>query len=132
MIPEHTDVTGEELHVPGHCRVVSGVLSRIGDKWSVLVVMLLSGGPKRFSELKRAIGSISQRMLTLTLRGLERDGLVGRTVTATTIPLRVDYALTDLGHSLCEPVGALGSWALRNHERIEEARKAFDAEGGKT
>ncbi|MCE7028818.1 helix-turn-helix transcriptional regulator [Jiella sp. CBK1P-4] len=102
------------------------MLSRIGDKWSVLVVMLLAGGPKRFSELKRAIGSISQRMLTLTLRGLERDGLVTRTVTPT-IPPRVDYELTDLGHSLCGPVRGIGDWAFENHMRIEEARREYDA-----
>jgi DNA-binding HxlR family transcriptional regulator len=102
------------------------VLSRIGDKWSVLIVMLLSTGPRRFSELKRAIGGISQRMLTLSLRGLERDGLVKRTVFPT-VPPRVDYELTDLGRSLCEPVQAIGTWAFENHAEIERARARYDA-----
>src|SRR4051812_24772688 len=81
------------------CRMVSSVLARVGDKWSVLVVMSLGQGPKRFNELRRMIDGVSQRMLTLTLRGLERDGLVTRTVFPT-IPPRVDYELTDLGRSL--------------------------------
>nr|WP_233140410.1 helix-turn-helix domain-containing protein [Acetobacter sp. DsW_063] len=113
------------MHDPGQCRAVSDVLSRIGDKWSVLVVMQLSNGSRRFSDLRRSIGSISQRMLTLTLRGLERDGLVTRTVTPS-IPPRVDYALTDLGHSLREPVQTLGRWAFTNRERIADARSRFD------
>ncbi len=77
-------------HIPGDCRAVGSVLARVGDKWSVLVIMLLSDGPRRFNEIKRMVGGISQRMLTLTLRGLERDGLVTRTVFPT-IPPRVDY-----------------------------------------
>ena len=81
------------VHLPSDCRAVSDVLARIGDKWSVLVVTRLGNGPLRFNELRRAIGGISQRMLTLTLRGLERDGLITRTVYPT-IPPRVDYALT--------------------------------------
>lgn len=101
------------------------MLARIGDKWSVLVVLLLIDGPKRFSELKRSIGSISQRMLTLTLRGLERDGLVTRTVTPT-IPPRVGYELTELGHSLREPMKAIGGWAFDNHQKISQSRKAYD------
>jgi DNA-binding HxlR family transcriptional regulator len=107
------------------CPRVSGLLSRIGDKWTVLVVMLLREGPRRFSELKREIGGISQRMLTSTLRGLERDGLVTRTVYATTPP-RVDYALTRLGHSLREPVEALGEWAMAHLDVIDSARREFD------
>ncbi|WGF89787.1 winged helix-turn-helix transcriptional regulator [Marinivivus vitaminiproducens] len=126
MEPEHTNVTPSRLlHDPQRCQLVSAVLARIGDKWSVLVVLSLSDGPKRFNELKRAIGSISQRMLTLTLRGLERDGLVIRTVTPS-IPPRVDYELTDLGRSLQEPVGAIGGWAFANLQKITDARKAFD------
>jgi DNA-binding HxlR family transcriptional regulator len=113
------------LHVPGDCRTVSEILERVGDKWSVLVVVTLGDGPKRFNELKRAIANISQRMLTLTLRGLERDGLVTRTVFPT-IPPRVDYALTELGRSLLDPVAALGNWAVENHARIERARLRFD------
>ncbi|MEW6639980.1 MAG: helix-turn-helix domain-containing protein [Pseudomonadota bacterium] len=108
------------------CRAVGTVLARVGDKWSVLVIMLLQDGPRRFNELKRTIGGISQRMLTLTLRGLERDGLVTRTMYPT-IPPRVDYALTDLGRSLAEPVKALGEWAYGNMTDIEQARQSFDA-----
>jgi DNA-binding HxlR family transcriptional regulator len=117
------------VRLPGDCQAVSSVLSRIGDKWSVMIVMLLADGPCRFNGLKRQIGGISQRMLTLTLRGLERDGLVTRTVFPT-IPPRVDYELTDLGRSLCVPVEALGAWALHNVSGIEAARKAFDAREG--
>ena len=116
---------------PGHtidsCQSVRAVLQRVGDKWSVLIVMLLSDGPRRFSDLRRSIDGISQRMLTLTLRGLERDGLVTRTVTPSTPP-RVDYALTPLGQSLREPVMALGRWAADNQAQIETARGRFDAE----
>src|SRR5579872_535225 len=107
------------------CRGINEVLQRIGDKWSVLVVQILSGGPKRFSELKREILGISQRMLTLTLRGLERDGLVTRTVTPT-IPPRVDYELTELGHSLRGPVCALAGWATANIAAIHDAQAQFD------
>ena len=92
---------------------MSEVLSRVGDKWTVLVVSTLGDGAKRFNELRKALGSISQRMLTLTLRGLERDGLVTRTVFPT-IPPRVDYELTRLGRSLLDPVSELGSWARKN------------------
>lgn len=107
------------------CRRVSQILSRIGDKWSVLVVMLLGDGPRRFNELRREIGGVSQKMLSSTLRGLERDGFVTRTVQPT-VPPRVDYALTDLGRELLRPVGALGEWAIDNAARIEEARRRFD------
>jgi DNA-binding HxlR family transcriptional regulator len=112
-------------HVTEDCRAVSAVLARIGDKWSVLIVSRLGNGPIRFNALKREIGGISQRMLTLTLRGLERDGLITRTVFPT-VPPRVDYALTALGRSLLVPVSALGDWARRNRSRIEEARARFD------
>src|SRR3954463_8750622 len=113
------------LHVPEECRAVSEVLSRVGDKWTVLVVVELGNGPRRFNEIRRALGSISQRMLTLTLRGLERDGLVTRTVFPT-IPPRVEYELTKLGRSLLEPVSTLGTWARRNHAAIQDARRRFD------
>src|SRR6201985_1448640 len=99
------------LHVPDDCRAVSEVLSRVGDKWTVLVVGELGNGARRFNEIRRALGSISQRMLTLTLRGLERDGLVTRTVFPT-IPPRVDYELTKLGRSLLVPVSGLGLWVF--------------------
>jgi DNA-binding HxlR family transcriptional regulator len=116
------------LHVTEHCKLVSGILGRIGDKWSVLVVMSLSDGSRRFSEIRRAIPGVSQRMLTLTLRGLERDGMVSRKVTPT-IPPRVDYELTPMGKSLQRPVIALGQWAIDNLPSIHAARAAFDATG---
>ena len=112
-------------HLPADCRAISDVLARVGDKWSVLVVTRLGAGSMRFNELRRAIGGISQRMLTLTLRGLERDGLFTRTVYPT-IPPRVDYALTPLGRDLLEPVSALGDWATRNQAKIARAREKFD------
>jgi DNA-binding HxlR family transcriptional regulator len=101
-------------------------LDRVGDKWSVLVVGMLGDGPKRFSELRRLIEGVSQRMLTLTLRGLERDGLVTRTVYPT-VPPRVDYALTPTGRTLLEPVRALADWAFKNWPAIQGAQKRFDA-----
>ena len=125
-LQEGTKIIPGTLHVPEDCRAVSEVLARVGDKWTVLVVSELGRGPKRFNEIRRALGSISQRMLTLTLRGLERDGLVTRTVFPT-IPPRVDYELTRLGRSLLEPVSGLGLWARRNRSAIEDARRRFDA-----
>src|SRR6266581_9530008 len=122
---EGTSLIPSNLHVPEDCRAVSEVLARVGDKWTVLVVSTLGDGPKRFNELRRALGSISQRMLTLTLRGLERDGLVTRTVFPT-IPPRVDYELTDLGRALSKPVEALGKWAFDHRAEIESARAQFD------
>jgi DNA-binding HxlR family transcriptional regulator len=122
---EGTSVLPSNLHVPEDCRAVSEVLSRVGDKWTILVVSELGNGPKRFNEIRRALGSISQRMLTLTLRGLERDGLVTRTVFPT-IPPRVDYELTRLGRSLLEPVSGVGLWARQNRAAIQEARLRFD------
>jgi DNA-binding HxlR family transcriptional regulator len=109
------------------CRTISTLLSRIGDKWTVLVVQTLGQGSKRFNELRREIPTVSQRMLTLTLRNLERDGLVSRTVTPT-IPPRVDYELTDLGKSLQGPICGLANWALENVERIHAAQARFDSE----
>lgn len=105
---------------------VRDVLDRIGDKWSVLVVMNLRTAPARFNALKRAIGGVSPRMLTTVLRHLERDGLVIRTVHATTPP-QVEYALSPLGRSLVGPIDALGAWARDNRNRIAAARAAFDA-----
>ena len=114
-----------DIDLPSDCRAISDILARIGDKWSVLVVSRLGEGPLRFNELRRSIGGISQRMLTLTLRGLERDGLITRTVFPT-IPPRVDYALTPLGRDLLTPVSALGAWAIRNQPKIARAREQFD------
>jgi DNA-binding HxlR family transcriptional regulator len=108
------------------CRAVSAILSRIGDKWSVLIIQRLGAGPRRFNEIKRIVGGISQRMLTLTLRNLERDGLVSRTVTPS-VPPRVDYALTELGRDLLIPVSALGEWAIAHTPCIAAARARFDA-----
>ena len=109
------------------CRTISTLLSRIGDKWTVLVVQTLGEGPKRFNELRREIPSVSQRMLTLTLRNLERDGIVNRTVTPT-IPPRVDYELTELGQSLQRPICGLATWATENVEAIHKAQAKFDAQ----
>ncbi|OYU87701.1 MAG: transcriptional regulator [Bradyrhizobiaceae bacterium PARB1] len=133
MKPEHKKVPvlpspPPNGHVESDCRGVASVLARVGDKWSVLVIMMLGDGPRRFNELKRMIGGVSQRMLTLTLRGLERDGLVTRTVYPT-IPPRVDYDLTELGRGLSEPVKALGTWALTHLPQIQTAREKFDGEG---
>ncbi len=123
---EGTNVLPANLHVADECRAVSEVLARVGDKWTILVVNELGNGPRRFNEVRRALGSISQRMLTLTLRGLERDGLVTRTVFPT-IPPKVEYALTPLGRSLLVPVSGIGLWARQNRDAIEAARKRFDA-----
>src|SRR5579864_8668422 len=112
------------------CRTISTLLARIGDKWTVLVVQTLGDGPRRFNELRREIPSVSQRMLTLTLRNLERDGLVNRTVTPT-IPPRVDYELTELGQSLQKPICALANWASSNVDLINEAQRRFDVEHDK-
>jgi DNA-binding HxlR family transcriptional regulator len=125
---EGTKTIPGTLHVPEECRQVSEVLQRIGDKWTVLVVGELGGGSRRFNEIRRSLGSISQRMLTLTLRGLERDGLVTRTVHPT-VPPRVDYELTRLGRSLLEPVNGLGLWARQNQPAIQAARDKFDGAG---
>lgn len=108
------------------CRLVGDILARVGDKWSMLVVMTLLGGPLRFNELKRAIRGVSQQMLSRTLRALERDGLLTRTVHAS-VPVRVEYHLSDLGRSLSGPVQALGAWALSSRPAIEDARTRYDA-----
>jgi DNA-binding HxlR family transcriptional regulator len=112
----------------GTCRRISEILSRVGDKWTVLVIVQLQEGPLRFSEIKRRLGSISQKMLTATLRALERDGFVRREVYAT-VPPKVEYALTDLGRELLKPVSDLASWATSNAARIERARASYDRAG---
>lgn len=112
-------------HCPASCGRVRSVLARVGDSWSVLVILALDGvGMMRFNELKRHLG-ISQRMLSLTLRELERDGMVQRTVFDTTPP-RVEYELTPLGAAFGEPIRHLGRWALDNLDQIDAARAAFD------
>jgi DNA-binding HxlR family transcriptional regulator len=117
-------------HVRGGCLAVREVLNRVGDKWSVLIVALLGDQPKRFSELRRMIEGISQRMLTLTLKGLERDGLLTRTVYPT-IPPRVEYQLTNLGRSLLIPITGLANWAGENRQKIQDAREKYDARHSK-
>ena len=112
-------------HVPEECGAISEILSRIGDKWTMLVVSMLGNGPMRFNELRREIGGISQRMLTLTLRGLERDGLVTRTVYPT-VPPRVDYELTELVETLLEPIVGVAAWARAHRASIAEARAVYD------
>jgi DNA-binding HxlR family transcriptional regulator len=109
------------------CRNLSSILARVGDKWTVLIVVLLGDGPKRFNEIKRMVGGISQRMLTFTLRGLERDGLVTRTVFPTTPP-RVEYELTKLGSTLWKAVEPLSSWARTHLSEILTSRKQFDGD----
>lgn len=107
------------------CRVRE-ILDRVGDKWTVTVISELGGGPRRFTELKRGIPGISQRMLTATLRGLERDGLVTRTVHPV-VPPRVDYQLTSLGRTLLDTAWTLMNWALQHVDDIGAARRKYDA-----
>jgi len=110
-----------------NCSAMSDVLNRIGDKWSVMVVgMLGRNGTLRFNELKRMINGVSQRMLTLTLRNLERDGLVTRTIYPE-VPPRVEYSLTELGRTLQVPISALWDWSAENHQAIVEARIVYDS-----
>ena len=118
MSPGNTDVSA--------CQMPREILARLGDKWSVMVVILLGNGPRRFNEIRRMCGGISQRMLSLTLRGLERDGMVTRTVLPT-IPPGVDYALTEMGSSLWEPIQSLGRWAHEHQAAILAARACYDA-----
>ena len=126
MKPRHSDVTMAPAHSPGACKVAGSILSRVGDKWTVFLVMMLAKGPRRFNELKRDIGGISQRMLTLTLRGLERDGLVTRTMFAT-VPPRMDLADApgaehgDAEHGASSPL-----------PRIVHSRAVAQATGGQT
>jgi DNA-binding HxlR family transcriptional regulator len=115
--------TPEPIHV--ECKRFSGVLSLIGDKWTVMIVMTLIERPRRFSEIKRTIGGVSQQMLARTLRALERDGMVARTVHPT-VPPQVEYALTALGRSLADPIRELGYWAGSHIAEIESNRSAFD------
>ena len=108
------------------CSAMSDVLNRIGDKWSVMVVGILSrSGTLRFNELKRAINGVSQRMLTLTLRNLERDGLVTRTIYPE-VPPRVEYNLTEMGKTLTGPINALWDWSAEHHIQIIAAREIYD------
>ncbi len=111
------------------CNAMGDILNRIGDKWSVMIVGYLTHKTMRFNELRHAIGGISQRMLTLTLRNLERDGLVTRTVYPE-IPPRVEYTLTELGRTLTDPLDALWNWAAAHQNEVKEARFIYDASHG--
>jgi DNA-binding HxlR family transcriptional regulator len=133
-------VAPQEVRPEGRWRVRPGieerancptrdVLDRIGDAWSVLVVMVLNEKPRRFNALKREIGDISQRMLAVTLRHLERDGFVAREVFPTNPP-RVEYSLTPLGRSLVGPIEALNRWASDRHAEVKAARAAYDETNG--
>ena len=113
-------------HADPDCRAVSELLGRVGDKWTVLVVKTLVERRCRFNELKRAVGGISQQMLTRTLKMLERDGMVARTVRPT-VPPQVEYELTDLGRSLAVPVLALADWSFAHLPEIHANRAAYDA-----
>ena len=122
MPPELTEVVDNHAR----CRIVANVLDRIGDEWTIMVVGALSDGPMRFNAMMRKIGGVSHRMLTLTLRVLERDGMVRRTAYPT-IPPKVEYELTTLGRSLIVPLMAVLEWGERHSDEIEVARQAFDA-----
>ena len=117
----------EPMHHPLHedCSKVGQILARAGEKWSMLVVMLLRDGPRRFNDIKRNTGGISQQMLTRTLRGLERDGMATRTIFPTSPP-QVEYGLTELGRAMAEPVLAFGRWVQEHLAEIDVARERFD------
>ncbi|MEQ1610799.1 MAG: helix-turn-helix domain-containing protein [Hyphomonadaceae bacterium] len=115
-------------HSHSNCAAVRELMDIVGSKWAMLIVGMLAKRPQRFSELKREIGDITQKSLTATLRELEKDGIVKRTLTPV-MPPRVDYALTALGVSLLEPVNALAMWAVANHPAVEKARARFAAAG---
>lgn len=127
-LQEGTRVLPGASESPGECRAIAEVLARVGDRWTVLVVRELGAGAMRFGALRRALGDISQRMLTLTLRNLERDGLVTRTAFDGKLP-HVEYALSPLGADLLEVVADLADWARRNRPAIEAARGRFDERG---
>jgi DNA-binding HxlR family transcriptional regulator len=112
-------------HPLQECHKVRQILARIGEKWSMLVVMLLRDGPRRFNDIKRNTGGISQQMLTRTLRGLERDGMVTRTIYPTSPP-QVEYRMTELGRSMSEPVLAFGRWVQEHLADVDAARQQFD------
>jgi DNA-binding HxlR family transcriptional regulator len=129
MVDTNTAVRAPEASNPhAACKAVVETLARIGDKWTVMVVGALSEGPIRYNEIRRRVEGISQRMLTLTLKGLEQDGLVTRTMYPT-IPPRVDYELTELGRKLILPLQALSEWARENRPAMLAAREAFRKKG---
>ena len=118
-------------NVPSHddCRALADLLARVGDKWTVMVVGALSHGPLRYNQVRRMVEGISQRMLTLTLKGLEEDGLVSRTMFPT-IPPRVDYELTDLGRTLITPLLSLYEWVIEHRGEMEASRRRFAVKKG--
>jgi DNA-binding HxlR family transcriptional regulator len=122
--PTHSDVRDQLMDGDRACGV-RDILDRVGDKWSLLVMARLIGGSQRYSQLRRTVDGISQRMLTVTLRGLERDGLLVRTVTPTAPP-RVDYELTPVGETLAVEVGTLLRWAEAHRDYVTESRDRFD------
>ncbi|MFU0506335.1 winged helix-turn-helix transcriptional regulator [Pseudaminobacter sp. NGMCC 1.201702] len=122
---EKTSVIVKDHRDPEDCRAVVEVLDRVGDKWTVMVVGVLGSGPLRFNAIQRAIPGLSHRMLTITLRALERDGLVDRHAYPTSPP-KVEYELTTFGHSLIGPLSVLADWAMGNRETIVAARARFD------
>ena len=124
VLQQQVEALGDDRH--DACRIIVQILDRIGDKWTIMVVGTLSNGPMRFNAILRAISGLSHRMLTLTLRGLERDGLVERRAFVT-IPPTVEYELTPLGRSLIEPLTALADWAFSQQDDIEAARTQYDA-----
>ena len=124
MSETHTDVR-YDLPDHGECRALADILMCIGNKWTVMVVATLSHGPRRYSQIFKKVGGVSQRMLTMTLRALERDGLVNRTMYPT-IPLKVEYELTERGMTLVDPLSALWFWAKANRNGIEQSRHDFD------
>ena len=131
----NTPKTGQAVLTHVHddharCKALGRVLDRIGDKWTIMVVGQLSNGPMRFNALLRSVDGVSHRMLTLTLRGLEQDGLVKRTVYPT-VPPKVEYQLTDIGCSLIEPLSTLSTWAVENLPAIEAARVVIESESEK-
>jgi DNA-binding HxlR family transcriptional regulator len=123
-------VQGGTCAIPGDhadtaaCEHISRMLARISDKWTLLVVRTLGHGPRRFNALRREVGEISQKMLASTLRELEENGFVSRTVTPVTPP-QVEYALTDLGREFLDPVRGLAEWVVANSSRIDDARAAY-------
>ncbi len=130
VLQEGSSMRLGHLDLPSEtCRLVGDILGRVGDKWAVFIIVLLKNGSLRFSQIDKSVGTISKKMLTLTLRNLERDGFVTRTVTPT-IPPRVDYALTALGLDVLSPLDTLANWALLNREKVERSRRAFDARIG--
>ena len=112
-------------HLPGDCRPIAHILSRVGDKWTILLLNVLGDNTMRFKDLHRAVPGISQRMLTVTLRNLERDGLVGRTIYPT-IPPKVEYALSDRGRSLRCAIVPIAEWVTKHRDGIEESQQQFD------